>query len=66
MAPVRLAKVEEKKGMNAFEAWLNRHAFLFIIIGMCILIALLVTLCFVLIGSCTDSGTVYNQMSRII
>ena len=66
MAPVRLAKVEEKKGMNAFEAWLNRHAPLIVIVCMCLLIALIVCLIFILIGSCTDSGTVYNQMSRII
>ena len=64
MAPVRLAKVEEKKGMNAFEAWLNRHAPLIVIVCMCLLI--IVCLIFILIGSCTDSGMVYNQMSNVI
>ena len=69
MAPARLAKTEQKERntfMDTFEAWLNRHAPLIVIVCMCLLIALIVCLIFILIGSCTDSGMVYNQMSNVI
>ena len=76
--PVRLAKKTETKAdeilltlyhsfMSRIEAWILDHAFLCLIVVMCLLMALFVVLIFALTGvSATDSGVTYNAFDKII
>ena len=73
--PVRLAKKEPEHEiysfynslMNRVEAWVNTHALLCLFVCGCLLMALFVTLIFILTGvSATDSGVTYNHMEAII
>ena len=74
MTPARLQKVPEKKSnvppfniSKRIEAWVLAHATLCLIVAICLLMALFVTLIFVLTGvSATESGVQYNQFSNII
>jgi hypothetical protein len=74
MTPARLGKVPEKKHnvppfniSKRVEAWVLSHATLCLIVAICLLMALFVTLIFVLTGvSATESGVQYNQFSNII
>ena len=53
--------------MDTIEAWVLSHAFLCLIIAMCLLMALFVTLIFAITGvSATDSGLQYNAFDRIV
>ena len=77
-SPVRLHRKEENSSvkkvsqfyrlvMDTIEAWVLSHAFLCLIIAMCLLMALFVTLIFAITGvSATDSGMQYNQIQNII
>ena len=73
--PVRLAKVEDTKTtfnvtsliLDKIEAWVLSHAFLCLIVAMCLLMALFVTVIFVMTGvSATESGAVYNNFDKIV
>ena len=72
--PVRLQKQEPKKNQippfnisKRIEAWVLAHATLCLIVAICLLMALFVTLIFVLTGvSATESGVQYNQFSNIV
>lgn len=77
MSPARLDKKADKTEINinyilssvtkSIEAWILSHAFLCLIVAICLLMALFVVLIFILTGvSATDSGAVYNNMERII
>ena len=53
--------------MDTIEAWVLSHAFLCLIVVICLLMALFVTLIFAITGvSATDSGMQYNQLQNII
>ena len=78
-SPARLHRKEENSSvknkvsqfyrlvMDTIEAWVLSHAFLCLIIAMCLLMALFVTLIFAITGvSATDSGMQYNQLQNII
>ena len=77
-SPVRLHRKEENSSVNkvsqfyrlvmdTIEAWVLSHAFLCLIIAMCLLMALFVVLIFAVTGvSATDSGMQYNQIQNII
>ena len=39
---------------------------IYIMAGIAILMIVFVVVCFLIVGSCTDSGAVYNQMGRVI
>ncbi len=74
--PVRLAKQDNNQFnvdhilssiTEAVERWVLAHAFLCLIVAICLLMALFVALIFILTGvSAVESGTVYNGMERII
>ena len=75
--PVRLAKTENKTDdvlktfyhsfMNKVEAWVLSHAFICLIVLLCLLMAFFVCLIFALTGvSATDSGMQYNQLQNIV
>ena len=73
--PVRLEKKQDDYHFNSFldrvwdkaEAWILRHATLFLFVCMALLIAMFVVVMFMIIGvSATDSGTVYNQFNNIV
>ena len=73
--PVRLAKKEPKNDVYSFfnnqrsiiERWVLSHPTLCITLVICLLMALFVTLIFVMTGvSATDSGITYNQLEKII
>ena len=74
MKPVRLQKVEEENQIppfnilrNKVEAWILNHAALCLIVAICLLMALFVTLIFVLTGvSAVESGVQYNGFDKII
>ena len=74
MKPVRLAKKEEKNVysfynsiMDKVEAWVLSHALLCLIVLTSLLMALFVTVIFLMIGvSATDSGVTYNALEKII
>ena len=74
MTPARLHKEQPKKNQippfnisKKIEAWVLAHATLCLIVAICLLMALFVTLIFVLTGvSATESGVQYNQFSNII
>ena len=72
--PVRLAKNQNdddsffnSKIMDYVEAWVLTHATLVLLVSICLLMALFVTLIFVMTGvSATESGMQYNQFDKII
>ena len=69
--PVRLHKVQDKDFVtylqDRIEAWVLSHALLCLIVLMCLLMALFVTVIFVMTGvSATESGVTYNQFSNIV
>ena len=75
--PVRLAKTENKTDdvlktfyhsfMNRIEAWVLSHAFICLIVLLCLLMAFFVALIFAVTGvSATESGIQYNGLERII
>ena len=78
MTPARLNRKEENSSVNkvshtgrlvmdTIEAWVLSHAFLCLIVVICLLMALFVTLIFAITGvSATDSGMQYNQLQNII
>ena len=74
MKPVRLAKKEEKNVysfynsiMDKVEAWVLTHPLLCLTVVICLLMALFVTVIFVMVGvSATDSGVTYNALEKII
>ena len=74
MKPVRLAKKEEKDVYSFFnsmrdkvEVWVLTHPLLCLTLVICLLMALFVTLMFLLVGaSATDSGVTYNALEKII
>jgi hypothetical protein len=77
-SPARLHRKEENSSVNkvshtgrlvmdTIEAWVLSHAFLCLIVVMCLLMALFVVLIFAITGvSATDSGMQYNQLQNII
>ena len=77
-SPARLHRKEENSSVNkvsqfyrlvmdTIEAWVLSHAFLCLIIAMCLLMALFVTLIFAITGvSAVESGTYYNNLNNII
>jgi hypothetical protein len=77
-SPVRLHRKEENSSVNkvsqfyrlvmdTIEAWVLSHAFLCLIVTICLLMALFVVLIFAITGvSATDSGMQYNQLQNII
>ena len=77
-SPARLHRKEENSSVNkvsqfyrlvmdTIEAWVLSHAFLCLIVVICLLMALFVTLIFAITGvSATDSGMQYNQIQNII
>ena len=75
--PVRLNKVESNADdvilalyhslMGKVEAWVLSHAMLCLIVLMCLLMAIFVTVIFVITGvSATESGVQYNHFGDII
>jgi hypothetical protein len=73
--PARLHKKEPQNDIYSFynslinrvEAWVNAHALLCLFVCGCLLIALFVSLIFVMTGvSATESGVTYNQLENII
>ena len=49
------------------EAFIARHFYLIMVLFMVILLAVFVTVCFLIVGaSATDSGITYNAMENII
>ena len=73
--PVRLAKKEPKNDVYSFfnsimdmvEAWVLSHALLCLIVLTSLLMALFVTVIFLMIGvSATDSGVTYNHLEAMI
>ena len=70
--PVRLHRKEEnssvsQKMVSRVEAWIYSHALLCLIVLTCLLMALFVTLIFIITGvSATESGMQYNQLQNII
>ena len=72
--PVRLAKNQNdddsffnSKIMDYVEAWVLTHATLVLLVSICLLMALFVTLIFVMTGvSATESGVQYNHFGDII
>ena len=71
--PIRLGKVKNddsfynSKIMDMVEAWVLSHATLVLIVSVCLLMALFVTLIFVMTGvSAVESGNVYNHFGDVI
>ena len=70
--PVRLQKTETNDSpfyniCGMIEAFLLRYASFFLVIAVIVLMALFIALCYAVCGvSATESGTVYNNMSRWI
>jgi hypothetical protein len=53
--------------MDTIEAWVLSHAILFLIVLICLLMAIFVVLIFAITGvSATESGIQYNQFENII
>ena len=77
-SPARLHRKEENSSVNkvsqfyrlvmdTIEAWVLSHAFLCLIVTMCLLMALFVTFLFAITGvSAVESGTYYNNLNNII
>ena len=68
--PVRLAKIETNDSSfynlcEKLEAFILSHASFFFIVALIVLMALFIALCYAVCGvSATESGAVYNNMSR--
>lgn len=68
MAPVRLGKKESKSSVMArIDEWALNHAHILLPISIIIALCLFTALCYAIVGvSATESGSVYNQLQRII
>lgn len=68
MAPVRLGKPEPKSSvMTRIDEWALNHAHILLPISIIIALCLFTALCYAIVGvSATESGSVYNQLQRII
>ena len=69
MAPVRLGKKEESNSslMARIDEWALNHAHILLPISIIIALCLFIALCYAIVGvSATESGSVYNQLQRII
>ena len=69
MAPVRLDKKEESNSslMARIDEWALNHAHILLLISIIIALCLFIALCYAIVGvSATESGSVYNQLQRII
>ena len=69
MAPVRLGKKEESNSslMARIDEWALNHTHILLPISIIIALCLFTALCYAIVGvSATESGSVYNQLQRII
>lgn len=68
MAPIRLGKQEPKSSvMTRIDEWALNHAHILLPISIIIALCLFTALCYAIVGvSATESGSVYNQLQRII
>ena len=69
MAPVRLGKTESKSSdiMTRIDDWALNHAHILLPISIIIALCLLIALCYAIVGvSATESGSVYNQLEKIV
>ena len=68
MAPVRLGKKESKSSiMDRIDEWALNHAHILLPISIIIALCLFIALYYAIVGvSATESGSVYNQLQRII
>ena len=68
MTPVRLSKQEPKSSvMTIIDEWALNHAHILLPISIIIALCLFIALCYAIVGvSATESGSVYNQLQRII
>lgn len=68
MAPVRLGKQEPKSSVMArIDDWALNHAHILLPISIIIALCLLIALCYAIVGvSATESGSVYNQLEKIV
>ena len=69
MTPVRLGKKEESNSslMARIDEWALNHAHILLPISIIIALCLFIALCYAIVGvSATESGSVYNQLQRII
>jgi hypothetical protein len=71
--PTGQVRLEKRPQQNRWtisrkiEAFIARHFYLIMVLFMVILLAVFVTVCFVIVGaSATDSGVTYNAMENII
>ena len=66
---VRLQKQQKTRTeiRRRLEAYIARHFYLIMILVVVLLLAIFVTVCFLIVGaSATDSGITYNAMEQII
>ena len=69
MAPVRLGKTESKSSdiMTRIDDWALNHAHILLPISIIIALCLFIALCYAIVGvSATESGSVYNQLEKIV
>ena len=69
MAPVRLGKKEESNSslMVRIDDWALNHAHILLPISIIIALCLFIALCYAIVGvSATESGSVYNQLEKIV
>ena len=69
MAPVRLGKTEPKSSdiMTRIDEWALNHAHILLPISIIIALCLFIALCYAIVGvSATESGSVYNQLEKIV
>ena len=69
MAPVRLGKKEESNSsvMARIDDWALNHAHILLPISIIIALCLFTALCYAIVGvSATESGSVYNQLEKIV
>ena len=68
MAPVRLGKQEPKSSiMTRIDEWALNHAHILLPISIIIALCLFIALCYAIVGvSATESGSVYNQLEKIV
>ena len=68
MAPVRLGKQEPKSSvMTRIDDWALNHAHILLPISIIIALCLFIALCYAIVGvSATESGSVYNQLEKIV
>ena len=52
--------------MKSLNAFFERNFYVFAGLAIIFLLIVFVAVCFIFVGSCTDSGVTYNQMGRII